>query len=245
MTLTDDKYMLLAELYLQAGLGKRINGLIHNLNNYVHVVDMQLAMLVKKADSSGHEPLENFKDKIVRSAAGNLKIVESLQKNSQCAFFAQKSQTQINIKEYLNWLVEFWNNDLFFKHKISCRLVFVETQNINIQLPPFHLTLCLEQGISNAVEACQAISINDEHELVLEAVSEGKGVNLMLVSNTQVDDLDPWVPGSSSKSGHLGMGLPLCAYLAKRMGWKIELHSSGNQTTFMIAIPELRSTDAG
>ena len=242
--ITDDMYMPLAELYFQAGLGLRINGLLHNLSNYVHVVDMQLAMLAAKAGSAGHEPLDSYKDKIAKSSAGNSKLVEFLQKNAQCSFFAQKSQTQINITDYLSWFVEFWNNDLFFKHKVSCRLKFA-TEDINLQLPPFHLTLCLDQGIRNAVEACQAISVNDEHELVLEAVAKGKGVKLMLTSNTQLADLDPWLPGSSSKSGHLGMGLPICAYLAERVGWRIDLHSSGNQTTFMIAIPELRSTDTG
>ncbi|MFO7727138.1 MAG: hypothetical protein R6X11_02310 [Desulfonatronovibrio sp.] len=244
MKLTDDKYMGLAEMYFWAGMGQRVHGLIHNLNNHIHVVDMQMAMLVARSDSSGEEPLGNYKEKFSRLASGTSRMVDSLQRNGQCSFFAQKSQTQINVKDYLEWILAFWENDLFFKHKVSCELIS-ENHDINIQVPPFHLTLCLDQGIRNALEACQEINPDAEHSMILEADSKDKGINLAITSFTRLPQIDPWGEGTSSKSGHLGMGLPVAAFLARRMGWELDLRYSGDETRFLISIPELKSVDSG
>ncbi|MFP4083674.1 MAG: hypothetical protein ACLFP9_00285 [Desulfonatronovibrio sp.] len=244
MKLTDDKYMGLAEMYFWAGMGQRIHGLIHNLNNHIHVVDMQLSMLVARSDSSGKDPLGCYKEKISRLASGTSKMVDSLQRNGQCSFFAQKSQTQINVKDYLGWILAFWNNDLFFKHKVSCELVFAN-KDINLQVPPFYLTFCIDQGIRNALEACQEMNPDGEHRMILEADSKDRGVSLAIISFTEMAEIDPWGEGTSSKSGHLGMGLPVCAFLARRMGWDIDLQNSGDETRFLISIPELKSEDSG
>ncbi len=234
--------MALADMYIWAGMGQKMHGLIHNLNNQVHVMHLQVAMLEARSDSSGDEPLSGFKDKIAKFARSTSKIVDILQKNGQCSFFSQKSQNQINIRDYLDWLVEFWDNDLYFKHNISCEL-FIEDSGINLQIPPFYLTLCLEQGISNAVEAYQAAGPAGKHKLLINVSKKNKGMDLSISSFTEVPNLDPWLAGSSSKPGHLGMGLPLSAFLAGRMGWKIDLQTSSNKTQLMISIPDMKSKD--
>lgn len=242
MKLTDDKYMALAEIYLFAGIGQKISGLIHNLNNHIHIADMQLSMLVSKSATSGDKPLADFKDKLSRAEGETSRLAEFLHKNGQYLFYVQKARTQININDYFNWLLEFWNNDLFFKHKISCELIF-ETQNINIQTIPFYLTSCLEQGIQNAVEACQEAGSDDEHKMLIKAGSDEKGVNLTVTSFTRIPDLDPWLEGSSSRSGRLGMGLPISAYLAGCMNWNIELQRGKAETSLIISIPDFRHAE--
>ncbi|MCA1744059.1 MAG: hypothetical protein LC631_08995 [Desulfovibrionales bacterium] len=62
MKLTSKRYMALAEMYLMDGLGRKVNGLIHNLNNQIHVVDMQMSMLVAKAGNTGDQPLAAFEE---------------------------------------------------------------------------------------------------------------------------------------------------------------------------------------
>ncbi len=243
MKLADSGLMALADTYLWAGMGQKIHGLIHNLNNHAHVMDMQVNMLAAKADSSADEPLKAYEDKLARLANGTASIVENLQKNGRCSFFAQKSQTQINVHDFLSWMVDFWGNDLFFKHHISCRL-FHEDQGINLQMPPFYLTLCLEQGIRNVVEACHEMESSKKHRLQIRALPAGNGgVKIILQSSTQVPDLDPWAQGSSSKPGHLGMGLPLAAFLAGRMGWSINLSKGESETGLEIIIPEQKSVE--
>lgn len=244
MKLTDDKYMGLAEMYFWAGIGQRVHGLVHNLNNHIHVVDMQLAMLVARSDSSGDEPLGDYKQKIFRLASGVSRMVDSLHRNGQCSFFAQKSQAQINVKDYLEWILAFWQNDLFFKHKMFCELI-IENHDTNLQIPPFHLTLCLDQAIRNALEACQEMNPDAEHKMILEAASKDRGVSLAVNSFTRIPEIDPWSEGASSKPGHLGMGLPVSAFLAGRMGWEIDLQCSGGETRFLISIPEQKSADSG
>jgi len=236
MELTDDKYMALAEMYFWAGTGKKVKGLIHNLNNHVHVADMYLSMLASRSASSGDQPLAGFKDKLSRAAGATARIVGSLQENGQLTFFSQKNQALINIRDYLEWLLEFWKNDLFFKHEISCELIF-ENHDINLRVIPYYLTLCLEQGIGNAVEAYQETGLTNKHKLLIYVVSEKKRLDLTVKSFTQVPDLNPWLEGSSSKPGHLGMGLPLSAYLAESMGWHIDLQGGRSETNLLISVP--------
>ncbi|MFN2267905.1 MAG: hypothetical protein ABR533_06480 [Desulfonatronovibrio sp.] len=146
MKLTSKRYMALAEMYLMDGLGRKVNGLIHNLNNQIHVVDMQMSMLVAKAGNTGDQPLAAFEGKLAKSAKGMSRIVKALQNNGQCSFYAQKEPAQINIADFLAWLMQFWENDLFFKHKVSSE-VNVKEGSLNLLVSPFHLTVCLEQGI--------------------------------------------------------------------------------------------------
>ncbi|WP_028575637.1 hypothetical protein [Desulfonatronovibrio hydrogenovorans] len=239
MKLTNEQYMALAEMYLMAGQGGKINGLIHNLNNFIHVVDMQLSMLVAKSGSSPKEPLGKFQDKLSRSAGGTAKMVAALHKNGQCAFYSQKSPVQINVAEYIGWLIEFWENDLYFKHKITCEQD-TGADDINILVPAFHLTLCLEQGIRNAVEAYQEMDGSRESRIVIRAALQGEGIDLSVSSRTRMPDLDPWLEGSSSKPEHLGMGLPVSAYAAGLLGWKLDLQTGNEEVTFKVSIPKLK-----
>lgn len=237
MKLSDEHYKALADLYVQAGLGAKIHGLIHNLNNHVHVVDMQLAMLMNKADAQDSQPLGAFKDKLERSAGGAGKIVSALQNNGRCSFFAQKEKVQINVLDYTQWLVEFWNNDLFFKHQVNCRLSCgQETKNILVS--PFHLSLCLDQAIKNAVESFMDREEAGKHDLVLDIGTHDQAVKLEVSSQGVMPELDPWQEGISTKAGHLGMGLPLAAHAAAAQGWQISLDQQDDRVVFSMIIPD-------
>lgn len=221
------------------GLGRKVSGLIHNLNNYIHVVDMQMAMLVAKAGSSGDQPLAAFESKLSKSAKGMSRIVKALQNNGQCSFYAQKDPAQINIADFLEWLMQFWENDLFFKHKVSCELNVKEV-SLNLLVSPFHLTVCLEQGIRNVLEAYQEIDDPDRNRLLISVDVLDENVNIEILSFTGIPDLNPWEEGSSSKPGHLGMGLPVAAFVAKDMGCTIDLHGDGEKTVYSVLIPRNR-----
>lgn len=236
MKLTNERYMALAEMYLMDGLGRKVNGLIHNMNNYIHVVDMQMAMLMAKASSSGDQPLSAFESKLSKSAMGMSRIVKALQSNGQCSFYAQKEPAQINIADFLAWLMQFWENDLFFKHKVSSELN-LQAEGLNLLLSPFHLTVCLEQGIRNALEAYQEVSSSGENRLMVDVTCPGEGVSIEVSSYTMLPEFDPWEEGSSSKPGHLGMGLPVSLFMARNMGWKIDLHKEGEKTVYSVLMP--------
>ena len=236
MKLNHDKYMALAEMYLFAAVGQKVSGLIHNLNNHVHVADMQLAMLVTKSAASGDKPLADFKDRLTRASGATSMLAEILNQNSRFSFYTQKSEIPFNLPEYLEWLLEFWDNDQFFKHKVSCELI-IETPGLHIKTTPFHLTSCLEQAIRNAVEACQESGAEGGYKMQIRAHPFEKGVAVAVKSFTRVPELDPWLEGSSSRPGRLGMGLPVCAWLASRMNWDIKLNRGAAETDFIVSIP--------
>lgn len=239
MKLTSERYMALAEMYLMDGLGRKVNGLIHNLNNHIHVVDMQMSMLVAKAGSMGDQPLSTFEGKLSKSAKGMSRIVKVLQSNGQCSFYAQKEPAQINVSGFFAWLLQFWENDLFFKHRVVSELN-VEDEGLNLLLSPFHLTVCLEQGIRNVLEAYQEIDEPGNNRLLINAAVFGENVNIEILSFTGIPDLNPFQEGSSSKPGHLGMGLPVAAFVARDMGWKVDLYCDGEKTVYSVLIPRNR-----
>ncbi len=71
--------------------------------------------------------------------------------NAEYVYYTRKDPAQVNLGQYLDWMLDFWRNNLHFKHRVNCT-VQVESRDMNLDLPSFCLTLCLEQGIRNEVE---------------------------------------------------------------------------------------------
>ena len=120
MRISPDKYPSLADMYMRVCLGEKCPGLIHNMNNYVHILDMRYALLKNKVDSNSQAIYSSFFQEMSRCSQGLTELVSALRKNSEYTFYAQKDPVQLRLRDYMDWWLEFCRNDLFFKHNIRC-----------------------------------------------------------------------------------------------------------------------------
>ena len=236
-----DKYPALAEKYMLAGVGEMFSGMLHNLNNHVQILEMQYSMLKSRMESQPQSPVSDYIERIERSSRELSGLAGNVHANAEYVYYTRKDPAQVNLDQYMNWLLEFWRNNLHFKHMVNCSLE-VQSRDINLEIPPFCLTLCLEQGIRNAVEDFMVAAPEQERKMALHITSHGKGgAFLQVASQTTLPELDPWEEGSSSKPGHLGLGLSVVEYICSCMGWEADLKSKQDETRFELKIPDRKS----
>ncbi len=241
MKMSRDKYPALAEKYMLAGVGEMFYGMLHNLNNHVQVLEMQHSMLESRLESGSQAFSQEYAEKMQRLSREISGLAENMQTNSEHVYYTRKEPAQVNLAQYVDWMLKFWRNNLHFKHRVKCTAQ-VKSLDINLELPPFCLTLCLEQGIRNAVEDFMLHYPEQDREMVLHTASFGEqGGLLRIVSQSELREPDPWNEGSSNKPGHLGMGLPLVEYICSCMGWEAAIESKNNETCFELKIPEKKS----
>ncbi len=244
MRISRDKYPALADKYMMlAGVGDMFSGMLHNLNNHVQILEMQHCMLKSRLESRPQAPASEYAEKMERFSRELSVLAGNVHTNSEYVYYTRKEPAQINLgRQYADWILDFWRNNLHFKHRMNCTAQ-VECRDVNLELPPFCLTICLEQGIRNAVEDFRFRDPEQEREMALHISSYGEGGAFFRVdSQTALDEPSPWEEGSSSKPGHLGMGLPVVRYICSCMGWSVDLKSKGNETRFELQIPAIKSS---
>ena len=242
MRMSQDKYPALAEKYMLAGVGEMFSGMLHNLNNHVQILEMQHSMLKSRLESGPQTPIQEYAQKIEHFSREITGLAENVHTNAEHVYYTRKDQAQVNMGQYVDWLMNFWRNNPYFKHRVNCT-VQVQSRDINLELPPFCLTLCLEQGIRNAVEDYTLLYPDQERSLALHAESSGdKGAFFRIVSQSELREPEPWKEGSSSKPDHLGMGLPVVEYICNCMGWEVELRNKQDEAWFELKIPFKKSS---
>ncbi|MBT8764049.1 HAMP domain-containing histidine kinase [Desulfohalobiaceae bacterium Ax17] len=240
MNFSPEQQLAFVQYYLDASCGGKLYGLMHNLNNVAHILDMQLALLNSVLTKN---PLTTLKDQSKRLGylnQGSKKLLQALDLNSQRAFYLQQDQVEASPNDFLHWLEAFWQNDLFFKHKVKCQ--FNLAQNIPvIECPAFALTFCIEHALANAVEAYKQKDPESEHDLVIMVLPYGNGVEFKIISRTKLSVQDPWQPWQTTKPGHLGLGLTLIKFLCSRLNWTASLTGENGDTVFSLKIPDRKS----
>lgn len=241
MTITESQYPALARQYLFATAGTLLPGLVHNLNNYLQVLDMQLELINRK-DQGNMGPagsnLSNSLDRLAKSVSG---LSDQLQSTDTRTFYCSEEQTQINLDAYLQWLDSFWGNNLFFKHHIDFQIK-VQPDIPSLEVPPFYLTLCLEEPLKNAVEALRETEPETSVAIRLEATAQGEGVLFKLISPGRIKEgIDPWQEGATTKATHMGYGLNLVAHFSEKLGWSSSLNQSDSETTYSLTVPSVRT----
>ncbi|MFO7818509.1 MAG: GHKL domain-containing protein [Thermodesulfobacteriota bacterium] len=229
--------------YLQNYAGQKIPGITHNLNNYVHILDMQLSLLNSKTQSKPDSPISDYRSRIQKVNENTGNLMHFMQLNSNWSFYSQKERIQTSIPDFIDWLVTFWDNDLYCKHKIT-----IDTElgdNLpNLDLPAYTLTFCMEQPLANAVEACRVKDAEQEQNIAIRAAAQKNGVLFHLTSPTilEVDDKDAWNSGTTSKKGHLGLGLYLVRAVCRDLGWEAKIWEDHEATNYELLIPEKKTT---
>jgi signal transduction histidine kinase len=231
----------LADLYLAANSGGMLPGLAHNLNNCSHVLDLQLELLLNKMCSGTQLP-EELEKRVRRIATASKDLQHILENVGQRLFFTQKDQIQVNMPFFLKWLIAHWKHDLFFKHKVDTE-IHVDEACPNLDLPPILLTLCLEEPLKNAIEACRDQDPDGTYDFTLSCTCQGEGIRVEIAAPAGLDPArDPFLPGTSTKEGRLGMGLSLVRHFSTIAGWQASLTPQGNGTRFALEISSIRTT---
>lgn len=229
-------------LYLQCSAGKKIPGVTHNLNNYIHILDMQVSLLGSKCHSKPDSPISDYRDRLDKITTNNRSLLDFLQINSNWTFYTQKERIQTGIPDFMDWLTRFWTNDLYCKHKIALDLE-LEDNLPNLDLPALTLTFCMDQALSNAIESCRLQDPDSEQRVTLKAAAEKNGVSFGLASPRPMDmGLDSaWQAGTSTKEDHLGLGLYLIREMCTDLGWETDIVSGTESTEFRLLIPEKKT----
>jgi hypothetical protein len=231
----------LADLYLAANSGGMLPGLAHNLNNCSHVLDLQLELLLNKMNA-GPQPPDELEKRVRRIATASKDLQHILENIGQRLFFTQKDQVQVNMPFFLKWLIAHWKHDLFFKHKIETE-IHVDDACPNLDLPPILLTLCLEEPLKNAIEACRDQDQDGTYGFAISCTCHGEGIRIMIAAPTGLAPAgDPFLPGASTKKGRLGMGLSLVRHFSTVAGWQASLTPQENGTKYVLDIPSIRTT---
>ncbi|WP_457570413.1 hypothetical protein [Desulfovulcanus sp.] len=240
MNFSPEQCLTFIRYYLDVSCGAKLHGISHNLNNFVHVLNMQLTLLdsilSKRPDSSLREQAR----KLNNLNQGTKKLMRAIELLARRNFYLQEEIVSTSPKEFLSWVRDFWQNDLFFKHNINCHLDF-DSDTPVLELPAFALTFCVEQALANAVEAYKFKDPDTKHDLDIKVLPYGKGVELQIISTTDLTLQDPWEPWQTTKPGHLGLGLTLIQFLTSRLNWSASLSCQNGVTRFSLQIRERKS----
>lgn len=219
--------------YLSQNAGQLLPGLGHNLQNHVHPLKIQLELLVQLAAQAGPQAQKG----ISRLQQTSQKLQELCSQIEQRSWYTGQEPSPVDLEHFCCWLREFWKHNLFFKHQVSLELVTRDISGLSMLLPPYALTMCLEEGLKNALEACRQEDPEKERQLRLQVKRTEQGLLLELTSPAGLPQgLNPWEPGSSSKEGHLGLGLYLVQYLCRLQDWSCVLEGENSSSRFALLL---------
>lgn len=241
MSRTHDEWLHLARTRLLASAGRQIPGMTHNANNFCHVLEMQLELFRGKIQRQPAMPASDLLPKFDRLTQAVNKLAEMLQDNELHNFFMDEEVTMIDVRQFMAWVDRFWTNNLFYKHKIIRDMVVPETLP-TLQLPPFLLTLAMDEAPNNAVEACMDKDPGGQHNLRFEVAPFEQGIACMLTSPTTFpSDLAPFEENTTNRPDHFGLGLPMVKFFTDQVHWKVDLTTDGETTTFRLEIPKQKT----
>jgi hypothetical protein len=153
--------------------------------------------------------------------------------------FTQFEPDRIDLVPFLDWLQAFWRHNLFFKHRIQLEISLDQEVPEQVLLFPGGLVYCLEEGLKNGMEPLVETGGNQANfHFQLKVTAGREGLEFALHTPTSLDpSLDHWQAGTSTKPGHLGLGLPLLRIGCREMGWQCRLSGDSSSTTLSFTVP--------
>jgi hypothetical protein len=182
MELKDSPDMTRLLLKARATSGFMLPGLVHNINNCSHVLKMQLDVM---ALSVGELPQEQLNAAIPGFAAKVERLQESLQDLDALLTTAGERESCLDgtsrlthLGEYLRRLLDFWNNDLDFKHHVTSSLD-TQAPDLQLTLPRLALTHSLECCLGLLADRAATLETGPAALVVtLEPLGEGGAIRL-------------------------------------------------------------------
>ena len=216
-----------------AEIGRRVEGIVHNLNSPLNSV-LGYAQLLKK--NHHHEDL----DKIIESGKIISHYIKTLQQK------IKKDNTSmmhpIDINSLIDQELELCRHNLFFKHYVKLQKKF--SKNLPQILAVYgDMSLCIANILNNAIESLherdnKEISVStdfDKKNLFIHISDTGWGI--------KTENLEKiFKPYFSTKSGKenvsYGLGLAICKHITDKYQGSIHVKSEVNTgSQFIIQIP--------
>ncbi len=227
----------LKNFYYYKALGNMMHGIIHNLNGSLQLLTMNMEILEMafKREKLSPSILPYFEkcmehiDKIRNS----LDIIFPGGENEK-----EANPKQIHLNELLEEQLQFFQNNLFFKHQIKVTKVF-KPRLPSIMGYLFDFRIAITNLIQNSIEALEESSVK---ELTITTKTENEHIQLD-IKDTGCgisEDIMPYIfkPFFTTKpESHLGLGLYISKSILQPYGIKIQCNSEKEETVFSLKIP--------
>lgn len=227
----------LRDFYHNARLGNLIYGIIHNLNGSLQLLNMNLEILERSIKR------EKLPPSFLLYFEKCLEQMDRLKKSLDIILYKgeddqEKEVKPIHLNELMEELIQFFRNNLFFKHQVKLNKL-LESRLPKISGFSFDFYVGISNIIQNSIEALEvspkkelAIITKTENEHILVAIKDtGCGIS---------DRIKPYLFQpffTTKKEGHLGLGLYITKKLLEKYGTKFRYHSDKGETTFYLTIP--------
>ncbi len=238
------------------------HGLVHNLNGPLQILSMQMEMMkmdimkyggqAGKAGSgdSGAALCREFMDKATERVEQAAEVIGRLETMIQIIGYrgqdeqAEKHARPVDMAEFLNELLEFWNADLYFKHRVDKNILIpdgiifvsmVETPVLAMLDGLMYAFLCCikaKEGSSFAMrlEPGDSGGCRIEFEHTGEVIPEEVCARVAASMEAYRKDRTSGILDCSDirdRSPHLLVALTLSAIRSVDAGWQYELAPSG------------------
>jgi len=250
--LTEREERLLAqyiERYRHSEAGRLVKGIVHNMNNLLHTLSMQVELLRRRmvglATIGEPEKFNQEKERCmvkIDEVAGELARLNDLIANIISKGVHDESQEPgpVDLNALLSEELSLRYADMFYKHKVDKKI------DLAPELPPvygFHVDYAQALGaiIQNALDAMAA---SERREIAIATAQENGRVVV------RVTDTGGGLPGGDAErifeplfttkdtaNGHAGLGLYLARTLLSVYGGEISCKSGPEGTTFSISVP--------
>jgi hypothetical protein len=224
---------------LARNAGELMAGLVHNLHNYAHTFSMQMEMWNSAQQRNPSASIFSQQRSLQRMTALSSDFARECSVLGDRSLYTGLEPSSIQLSSALNWLEGFWKHNLFFKHYVQLDIKMEGDTPAHLTIRPGMLIYGLEEGIKNGVESLTGtVEGQKVFNFDLEVTAKNACLNFTLRTPTVLDhSIDPWQAGASTKTDHLGLGLPLLQIVCRKMGWNCQLRGDDQSTSLHLALP--------
>ncbi|HDQ40168.1 MAG TPA: hypothetical protein ENN39_03975 [Desulfonatronum sp.] len=222
------RLLALAEDRTLRAAGSMLNGIVHNLNNPAHALNMQIELFMK----SLHRDLAGRDASVVENKCRRLRHIgedfrNHLEVLSWRGTYCRPQVELVDPVHFGTWLLQFWRNNLFFKHSM---VVDLQVQpSLHVKLIPLALLWCLEEPLSTMTSAFSNEHVQTEFGMRFEIqrfAENGVFFRMTILPTSETRDF-PVV--------ELEHGENMRA-LSRELGWDLK-YSSDNMLSVLLTIP--------
>ena len=227
-----------------AVFGEFIQGIVHNINNPLMIVTSRLSMVKTIIEDMGDTIEKRRLLKHMTNIINSLKKINSIIDSVliKAKMTVEKEERLVNLNEIIRSELEFFNADLFFKHKVK-RQVELEPGLPKVRISQSDFSQVLHNLIKNALDALKSSSepvlsiktYSEENYAVVEIIDNGPGVPEKY--REKIFDQYFTTKGSSGT----GIGLYNARKILEEYDGKLTLANSKRGARFVIKIPVAES----
>ncbi len=229
-------------LFRTLTLGRLMGGTIHNLNGPLQVLSMQIELLTMDWDTlqreleetaktqAARERLSDIRENLLRLRAP-LSRIEGILSHLQARWTPGRADEApiTHLQELLANGVEFWRNDLFFKHEVEVELRLQE--GVFLPYPSDMVCMLMDGAMGRAILALRRLGGGT---LSIETVSSPGTVEIRLAWRGREGAEE--VPPGPLERETVELGWNLALRLAQDEGLKLRGEGEGIHITFPLPI---------